>query len=392
MDFSIQAGQDTGIQSAIDAASAAGGGRVVLESGVHLSGTLYLKSNVELHIPAGAVLLGHAEAERYDDFRHPGFDTVTPENSRKCLIAAADCENIAVTGNGIINGQGPEFYDRNVPPGDFFAKPPWPRPRLIQFCGCRNVRIQDISLIDSPGWTCWLAACENVFISRITVSGCQQMINNDGIDIDGCRNVVISDSIFRTGDDCLVLRAIRRDKNIPAICENVTVSNCLLNSPCQGIRIGCPSDDTIRHCRFSGITFRGNGSAVLSAHPYAYLRRECTGYVDISDLSFRDFDIVSGGYPVRFFCEDGITLRRICRIEFSNFQIDSGFPVSLCGNHESVLENISLRNFSGVIRQDTPLQTRYVRGLVLDDFRITAETGEKVKFVRMPGNSWETQF
>ena len=128
------------IQHAIDKTFAAGGGKVTLENGVYPSGTLYLKSNVGLHIPAGAVILGSANHEDYDDFTHPDYPT-TPENSRKALIIACEAENIAVTGNGEINGQGPEFYDRDVPAEAFFKKPQHPRPRMIQFFNCNNVRI-----------------------------------------------------------------------------------------------------------------------------------------------------------------------------------------------------------------------------------------------------------
>ena len=153
MDYIVTGKNGAGIQKMIDMAAAAGGGKVTLEPGVYPSGTLYLRSNVELHVPAGAVILGHPKPEKYDDFRHPGFDSIAPEDSRKCLIACADCENVAITGHGIINGQGPQFYDTNVKSGAFFAKPPYPRPRMVQFYHCRNVFFEDITLLDSPGWT-----------------------------------------------------------------------------------------------------------------------------------------------------------------------------------------------------------------------------------------------
>ena len=121
MENSVVEKSGTAIQTAIDRTAAAGGGRVILKSGIYPSGTLYLKSNVELHLEAGAVILGSPNWQDYDDFIHPE-QPVTPENSRKCFIAAADAENIAITGSGEINGQGPMFYDRNVPAGKFFAK------------------------------------------------------------------------------------------------------------------------------------------------------------------------------------------------------------------------------------------------------------------------------
>ena len=174
MQIQVTEKSGSAIQTALDRAATAGGGKVTLEPGIYPSGTLYLRSNVELHVPAGAVILGHPKSEMYDDFRHPGFDMVTPESSRKCLIACADCVNIAITGQGIINGQGPEFFDRtHTAPGQFFPKPAHPRPRLVQLSHCRNVVFEDITLLDSPGWTCWLIDCEDVRISRIRIKGCQ---------------------------------------------------------------------------------------------------------------------------------------------------------------------------------------------------------------------------
>jgi len=391
MELTVTEKNGAAIQRAIDAVHAAGGGTVELESGAYPSATLWLKSHVELHLSAGAVLLGSPDWQDYVDFIHPE-QPVTPEGSRKCFIAAADAENIAITGPGEINGQGPLFYDRHVAPGHFFPKPPHPRTRMIQFFHCRNVRLEGITLQDSPGWTAWLSECSDVFIDRIRVAGCQQMINNDGIDIDACRNVTVSGSFFQTGDDCLILRAIRRRADLPAVCENVLVSDCVLNSPCQGIRIGCPSDDTIRHCQFSNIIFRGRGTAVLSHHPTHYLRKNCTGYASIHDLAFRNFDIESDAYPVFLHCDDGVELRGIRNLTFEHFRVRAAKPFSITGSAGSVFENITLDHITGEIADAVPLEARYVRNLKLEKVELTAVTGEKVPLVRMDSSSWETQF
>ena len=224
-DYIVREKTGAAIQSAIELAAAAGGGRVCLEPGLYLSGTIYLKSNIELHLSAGAVLKGFSKPELYDDFCDPGFDAIAPEQSRKCLLAAAHAENISITGQGEINGSGPDFYIPIVPQEHSFAKPPHPRPRMCSSSIAGNLLFEGVSFIDSPGWTFWLLGCEDVHVTRVRVTGCQQMINNDGIDIDDCRRVSISDSFFRTGDDCLILRAIRRSPEHHAVCEDVTVSN-----------------------------------------------------------------------------------------------------------------------------------------------------------------------
>ena len=338
MNCSVTAGES--IQKAMDAAHAAGGGRVVLEPGVHATGTLFMRSHVDLHVPAGAIIQGSSNLEDYPDINDPGFGRVAPEKSRKCLIAALHSENISITGEGEINGAGPTFYDTNVPEGHFFAKPPYPRPRMIQFLSCRNVRFEGVSFVDSPGWTFWLVDCENVKIHGITVTGCQQMINNDGIDIDRCRNVTVSDCVIATGDDCLVLRAMRKSPDHHAVCENVVVSNCVLDSRCQAIRIGCPSDDTVRNSVFSNLILRGSGNGIHINNPKRYLRPGCNGYLDVHDIVFNNLIIESAGVPIWINVEEGIKLRRIAGITFSSIRIQSEQPCRLEGSSETIIEDI----------------------------------------------------
>lgn len=354
------------IQDAIDTAAWAGGGRVVLAPGVHLSGTIYLKSNVELHVEAGAILKGHSSPELYDDFCDPGFDAVAPENSRKCLIAAANASNIAITGQGEINGSGPDFYDTNVPGDSFYAKPPHPRPRMVQFFNCNNIRIEGTSFVDSPGWTFWLIECHDVMITRVRVTGNQRMINNDGIDIDCCRRVTVSDSFFRTGDDCLILRAIPRSPKHHPVCEDVTVTNCTLDSRCQGIRIGCPSDEEIRNCLFSNIVIHGTGNGININNPVRYLTVGSQGRLRLSNLIFNNFVIDSGGVPLWLNVENGVKLRRLGGMTFSNFRIKSPEPVRLDGCPDTWIRDVTLNDFCIETTAPTPIVTSYVDRLAIN--------------------------
>ena len=388
----ITVGNKTGaaIQAAINEAAARGGGRVSLEPGIHHCGTIRLRSNIELHIPAGAKIQGADSPDAYDDFPHP-FG-VHPEEGKKALLVCHDAENVSVTGRGEINGAGPAFYDTDVPPGAFYAKPPHPRPRMAQFHNCRNVLFEGVSFVDSPGWTFFLSECEDVVVSRVRVAGDQQMINNDGIDIDSCRRVSVFDSFFRTGDDCIVLRAIRKDRETPAVCERVVVSNCVLDSRCQGVRVGCPSDDTIRACRFENIVFKGRGTGVIFEYPMRYLRKDCEGRICVSDISFNHISIDSGGHPIRISCDPEIKPRRIADISFRNIRARGKSPVVLAGTPEHPLEDITLSGIDCEIEGDTPLVARFVRRLAMERVNLTAATGEPVPFVRVPSLSWETKF
>ena len=391
MDILVTEKTGAAIQRAIDNAAAAGGGRVSLDPGIYRCATLWLRSNIELHIPAGARLIGSANPDDYEDFLDPRLDSVAPEGSRKVLLGCRDAQNVAVTGDGEIDGQGPQFYDQNVPPGAFFAKPPRPRTRMVQFFHCSNVRFEGVTFRDSPGWTFWLVDCEDVHVHRIRIDGCQQMINNDGIDIDSCRRVTVSDSFFRTGDDCLILRAIRRNLDEPSVCEQVVVTNCVLDSRCQAVRVGCPSDDTIRHCLFSNIVCHTR-NGIFCENPTRYLRKGCNGYLSVSDIRFEHWDMECTDFPLRINVEGGIALRALERLEFRDFRIRSKEPVFLVGNAATPLRDIALRDFSGVVSSDTPIVAHCVERLRLDDIELTSGPGEATQIASRDGSSWETAF
>ena len=126
------AGRDgAAIQKAIDEVAAAGGGRVTVTAGYYDSGSIRLRSNIELHLEKGAILRGGTRSEDYFEFPD-SVCKVKPENSARVFIYAWDAENIAITGEGLIDGRGKEFFDRLQPQGRFWPKPSHPRPRMIR--------------------------------------------------------------------------------------------------------------------------------------------------------------------------------------------------------------------------------------------------------------------
>lgn len=218
------------IQSAIDACAKAGGGRVVVGPGSFLSGTLIMKSNVELHLERGAVLLGSTNPDDY-----PGMITsyrfYGDEWTEQSLIFGAEIENIALTGAGVIDGQGNAFQVNTKLKPDRYKN----RPFLIRFTECSGVTVTDLTLQNSAMWMQHYLACNDVFISGIKVfNHCNK--NNDMIDIDGCRNVIINGCIGDCDDDALTLKSTS-----PRACENITISNCVLSSHCNAIKMGTES-------------------------------------------------------------------------------------------------------------------------------------------------------
>ncbi len=362
------------IQKTIDTCSSDGGGKVVVEPGVYLTKTLYLRNNVELHIAAGAKLQGSDNPDDYDDFTAKGFKHQNAaEGTTKCLICASCVANIAITGTGEINGAGPAFYHTDTSADHrFYDKPDIPRPRMILFYECRNVKIEDTSFVDSPCWTMWLIACEDVNIHRVKVLGDQKMINNDGIDISSCRNVTISDSFLKTGDDCIVVRAIQPVQEKPAICERVTVTNCVLDSCCQGIRVGCPGDNIIRNCTFSNLVIEGSGNGINIDNPRRYLRAGNNGRMDLHDIMFSNITINSQAYPIRIYVENGVELTRLSGISFSDIRAESVLPITLTGCEETIIEDIRFNNVQVETTGDTPIVCSYCRGIKMNNVELAS--------------------
>jgi polygalacturonase len=365
------------IQSAIDACHGAGGGIVLCGPGSFLTGSLLLKSNVELHLAMGCRLVGSTSLDDYDEFVAPGFKGENaPEGCTQSLIRAAGAENIAITGPGELNGSGLAFYDlaAGVLWGRFFQKPRTARPRLVMFFKCRNVRLEGASFVDSPCWTVWLMKCERVGIHRVKVYGDQRMINNDGIDMDSCRDVTVSDSIFKTSDDCLVLRSIRNVYDTPGVCENVAVSNCVLDSWCQGVRVGCPGDGIIRNSTFSNLVITSAGNGIQIENPRRYLPEGCPGTADIHDILFSHVVIECAAAPVRIFVENGIALPRLAGLSFSDFRIKSGGPCLVQGSPETTIRDVSFNNVAIETSGDDAIVCRHCQGVKLSNVELSNRT------------------
>jgi len=374
-DFGAQAGGKTkntkAIQDAIDECHRAGGGMVLCGAGTFLTGALLLKSNVELHLAAGCRLAGSGDLADYPDFAAQGFrGEYAPEKSVKYLVGAAGAENISITGPGELNGSGPAFYEPDLTAAKL-PKPPTPRPRIIMFFQCRKVLFEGASFADSPCWTFWLMQCREVNVHRVRISGNRRLRNVDGIDVDSCRNVTISDCIMDTEDDCVVLRAIQSMYASPAVCENITVSNCVLESACQGIRIGCPGDAVIRNCSFSNLVINSAANGITIQHPKRYLPKGSRGLADIHDIVFSNIAINCRSKPIWIFVEEEIALQRLSDLSFANLRIKSGDPCLVQGSRETTIRNISFSNIEIETSGDDAIILRNCENVRLDNTGLT---------------------
>jgi len=232
------------IQEAIDSCYHMGGGSVVFPKGAYLTGTIVLRANVTLHLEADAVLLGSSNLSDYklsDKFLAEKNRYVNPAG--KALIYAFGSDNISITGQGEIDGQG-EFFEamsrqESIPVfrGEAVAKKIYPqRPRLIEMIGCKNINIKNVQVKNSPSWGLHLIGCESVFIDQIRLDS-HVRPNNDGIDIESCKTVFISNSFIYSDDDAICFKS--SIEGLPV--ENVVVTNCILRSNCAAIKFGTPS-------------------------------------------------------------------------------------------------------------------------------------------------------
>ena len=381
------------IQQAIDACAQAGGGMVVLPPGNFLTGTIVLKNNVTLHLSAGATLWGSRQMADY---------------STNHLIFADNASNIAIEGDGTIDGNGDAFWGPK-----FKAVESRPSP-MIELIGCHDVRIQDVRIRNTPGWGIRPWNCDRVFIRGISMISDMRSPNTDGIDPDSSRNVFIADSYIETGDDAICLKTDRRPGATTALpCENVTVNNCVLISDDSAIKLGTASWGDFRDCTFGNCVITGTrygiamyikDGALVEGIRFANITID-TSVAFENERTGRNH--ARSEYPIFLDLErrgDGSALGRIRDVSFSDISMRGKGRVLVGSIPERPLENLSFRNILmrvtgfenvekehkprgvGKIRAATP-ETDYstapaamifanVKGLELRDIRVTWDSQE----------------
>ncbi len=262
------------IAKAIAECSRAGGGRVVVPRGVFYTGAILLLSNVNLHVAAEATLLFNQDPARYLPLVATRFEGVELMNYSPLLYADGQ-ENIAITGEGTLDGNADEAHwwpwkasaesrkalfdmgDRGVPLAERrFGEGHTLRPAFIQSCRSRNVLIEGVTIVRSPMWEVAPYDCVNVTIRNLKINS--HGPNNDGCDPDSCRDVLIENCTFDTGDDCIAIKSGRdRDgRRLARPTENVIIRNCEMKDGHGGLTIGSEMSGGVRNvyvenCRLS---------------------------------------------------------------------------------------------------------------------------------------------
>ena len=290
---------------AIAALAARGGGRVVVPEGVWFTGPIELKDNTELHLEQNAVIVFSDDKTLYPlvETTFEGLNTLRCQSP----ISARGVKNVAITGRGVIDGNGDawravkqdklnprqwktlvksggvlsddgktwypsESYkfgatsgaDQNVSTwaktrADFERMHDFLRPVMIAVHHCENVLLEGVTFQNSPCWNIHPAMCTNLIVNDITVRCPDYAQNGDGIDIESCRNVVLTNSRFDVGDDGICIKSGKdkagRDRGIP--CENILVDNCIVFHGHGGFVVGSEMSGGVRNVRVSNCTFSG---------------------------------------------------------------------------------------------------------------------------------------
>lgn len=314
------------IQTAIDSVAAQGGGVVEVPAGVYLTGSLWLRDNINLHLNPGAVIKGSPELKDYCDenccsqneAEIKGGDYISGGH----LIMGVGVRNVSITGQGRIDGNSDAFMlDENGKRWSKKSKIPGRPGQMIWFVDSQDIRVKDVEIADSPYWSLFILNCDRVWIDGCYVHTRRKdyhTFNGDGIDIDRCRYVTISNCRIDTSDDCITLRASQAHKLAnPQDCEWVTVTNCNLSSSCNAIRLGV-GEGSIHDAVFSNLTIsdtnqafnivgayvRGNRGTDIWGIRFNNIRVDAKEFVRIHHMHsaqaiFKDiiFDGISGTAP-----------------------------------------------------------------------------------------------
>lgn len=277
------------IQAAIDQCSNEGGGVVLIpRNHVFVSGPLQLKSNVELHLEATAVLKAHPNEQIY---HLSAFGK--NEGEGMMWIFANHGENISITGKGTIHGNGIAFMGAELE--DSYELKPLnpptfdPRPHVLTLTNVKNLTIRDVTIKEGAYWTVHLIGCDGAVIEGIQLLNNLMIRNGDGIDIDHSKNVRIANCYITSGDDCICLKN-RREFEEYGSCHDITVSNCVMTSRSCAIKIGSENMDSIYNVMFDnciitasnrGLGIQNRDEGTVTDVTFSNIQLDCRFWSDV---------------------------------------------------------------------------------------------------------------
>ena len=375
----------TAIQNAIDKVAESGGGRVSIPQGTFISGTIRLKSNTELHLEHGAHLKASTNMDDYnpDDEYPENWESVAERWRAKHFIICVRQTNVAITGTGVIDASGEYFFEDPKPfkPvnwyswmfGCFSVKDPViKRPgQVLAVIDSQKFKLKDVEFINSTCWTVYFHGCRYVDVSGIRIFNEVYHENTDGIDIDTCENVTVSNCMIRTGDDCITLRcSAQRLNNGMDTCRNITITNCALECSVCAFRIGV-GYGKIRNAAISNITVSRSGPVFLFMTSY-----QGHGEAFIENINISNVTAENSGRCFEILTED---LGYVKDVSVSNFRAHMFASLNLLSEKKGLISNINFSDMHLISEnEDFPVgpEAHLCRG----DYLIHAKNAENITF------------
>ncbi len=353
------------IQTAIDLASEHSG-TVVIPAGKFLSGTLVLKSNIDFHLEKGAVLISSLnEADILDFAKLFEDDNACTGWDGGCFLFACHEQNITISGEGTIYGQGDKvFFDDNADDG--FHECPLNvtsfRPRTTFFEDVENLVIRDITIRDAAFWTLHMAGCRNVSVLDIKILNDMRGANNDGIDPDCCKDVIIRGCLIKTGDDAIVVKTTKPMAERYGSAENIVISDCILYSHDSALKIGTETHADIRNIVFGNCVIKDCSRGIgIWARDGATIEDIHVHHVTGNVLKYADG--IRSGHPSRWWGNGepifiSSTYRddrrlypgKIRNISFDHIYMTAESSIYIVGEPDVRIENIDIKEFRVTMR------------------------------------------
>ncbi|MEO9477985.1 MAG: glycoside hydrolase family 28 protein [Cyclobacteriaceae bacterium] len=361
------------IKTAIAEASENGGGTVYFPAGEYLTGPIYLKSNITLFLDAGAYVRFSDDFEDYLPFVQSRYEGLMTK-SFSPFIYAFEEENIAIVGRGTLDGQGTEWWHQAERLGGkgvknykyfddykkanqdtinqyspYITKKGFLRPPFIQPMYCKNVRIEGVTIKNSPFWTVSPEFCENVTITGVTINN-PHSPNTDGINPSSCKYVRISDCHISVGDDCITIKSGKDESGrmMNAAAEDYTITNCTMLSGHGGVVIGSEMSGgvkkiTISNCVFDGTdrgirikSTRGRGGVVEDIRVDNVIMKDIKKEAIKLNMFYSKTELEPVSERTPIFRD----------IHFSNITAESNKAVVLIGLEEMPIENITFSDIN----------------------------------------------
>jgi polygalacturonase len=423
------------IQAAIDACNTSGGGDVIVPPGVFIIGTVHLKSNVHLYLKSGGILKGSTNLSDYElNVAEKGFSQV-----HKGMLFTEDAENVSITGEGQIDGNGDFFFNTHAAKtldsvttmytrqkskfrhveaglGDGPFQPNERPYQMIVFSNCNRVTVKDVFITKSPFWCMHFADCDAVHVYGIRLWNNMLAPNADGIDVTSCTNVIIDGCDIRSGDDALAIVGYNHHFEIPGFRHtrhasgNIVISNCNLQSNSSGIRIGFLDQNSVENIRVSNVNITNSSRGVG-----IFLRDEGS----LRNITFTNMYIQTrmptgdwwgNGEPIHISAirgKENVVLGKIENVQFNNIICKGDAGMLIYATAESTIKNISFKNIAfelvdskineiaggnidmrGAMGNKNVLFARdipaflaeRIEGLTIDDFKVTW-TNQRMPFL-----------